>query len=362
MKKKNISGIIGDFKKEEVVIIDITTEKITILLVNRRKDEVIIKDMSILRDLEDCFKEGMIVKPDRLVNEIHKCIKEIGIRCKNIWISYGSSMLQSKIVKLVEMNDRDLSNFVELEYQRQFPMRSKMNYVMDYQPLGRYGEESDVNLLVLLASVPKSEIGDVLREFNKRKYKVKIIDANINGIKNIMTNYKTKDKNKIIFDIGKTYSTFITVLGNVLVFIRDIDFGYENLIKEIQKNTKISYEEIESLLINKGIYSKDSDDKEDYLIVIEKSIKSFLEGLYKSIEYVKSNFNTDITDLWLIGDGVHIKGIDELIEENLSIKCIRWEFNETLFDGTLKIINDSGYELGDDHLKSIGLSLRGLNK
>jgi type IV pilus assembly protein PilM len=362
MKYFNKLEILEKFKQEDQLIVDISIEKITIILVSRNKNEIVIKNASIIRDIGDYFKDGAMIKPDKIVNEIHFSIKEMDTKCKNILISYGSSLLLTKIIKLVEMSDKDLIDFVELEYQRQFSMRSKLNYVMDYQTLGRYSTDKDINLMVLLASAPKNEIGVLLKELKLRKYKIKVVDIGINGIKNLMLNVKTKDSNKIILDLGKEQSTFIVIIGNVLVFIRDLNFGYDKLIKEIQKENKISYLEIEKLLENRGVYFNENEKSPDYIKKIEPVIREFLEGLFKSIEYVKSNFKVDINEIYISGEGTLIKGIDDLVSENLSVSCEKWLFKESDFDGDIKVINESDFVLEDDFIKSIGLSLRGLNK
>lgn len=137
----------------------------------------------------------------------------------------------------------------------------------------------------------------------------------------------------LLANIGVKNTNIVVLKNKELVFMRDIDFGGEDitndltnayvvpnkLAEEIKKRTEL-WQDI-------GLNIKNS---------LKKSSANFLEAVFRTIEYcITRQFIVSIDRIVITGGGANLEGIDSFIEEILGIPTVKWN--------PLDEINSKGY-------------------
>jgi type IV pilus assembly protein PilM len=132
-----------------------------------------------------------------------------------------------------------------------------------------------------------------------------------------------------VIDIG-CHNTTITILSKgVLKFNRILLYGSNDFSKNISSNLHLSLEQAEQKKISRGMIMLSEDIAQDSeTIVISESIRAvllnFIDDVSRLFDFYNSRETGNRIDrIYLIGGGALVKGIEEYIENALTIKTER---------------------------------------
>ena len=145
--------------------------------------------------------------------------------------------------------------------------------------------------------------------------------ALVNAFETFGPSYKNSES-LILANIGFKNTNIVVLKNNEIVFMRDIDFGGDDvtnylihsytipnkLAEEIKKRTEL-WQDI-------GFNIKNS---------LKKSSANFLETIFRTIEYcITRQFVSSMDRIVITGGGANLYGIDSFIEETLGIPTVKW--------------------------------------
>lgn len=137
----------------------------------------------------------------------------------------------------------------------------------------------------------------------------------------------------IIVNIGIKNTNIIVLRNKNLVFMRDIDFGGDDIALELVSSYTIPQKLAEEL-------KKRTELWDDIGLNIKNSLKkssaNLLEAIFRTIEHcITRQFIISIDRIVITGGGASLKGLDLFIEDTLGIPTTKWN--------PLEELNVSGY-------------------
>ena len=366
MQKKastmNFESLKGLIFKEKTLILDLGSHSVKGLDVLKKGRNVLINAAFEIGNTAKFYNGKDITNFEGMSNEIFRVVKLTDLKVKKTDIVYNSNTLQTKIVRVPDMTDKEIKEYVDIEYHKSFSNVSPYTHILDYLQLGLVKEEERNEQLILLASVPTTEPTKILKAFEKKSIEVNSIETNVHALGNALNLMDERSEYKQILHIGKEYSIILFSKGDVPIFYRTFSFGYNQLVRRMQEELSGSLGNVENLVKNLGFTIKDdykSDiDLDTYELVLKENFNVFLNEVFRSISYVKMQSKFDPTEIYLSGGMANMNGIGDIIEEYLSVTPKFWEFRGGESNNHTFILK--GQEsLGPEYALALGMSMRG---
>ena len=134
-------------------------------------------------------------------------------------------------------------------------------------------------------------------------------------------NYKNSE-NIILINIGYMVSNVIVMNGKELVFIKDIDFGGQDITRDISNFYSIPEKLSEELKRREDLrHAIDFNMKN----ILKKNVATLIETLFRTIEHcITRQFIVSVDRIVLTGGGAMTEGIDNFIQDTLGIPTEKW--------------------------------------
>lgn len=397
MEAKLDNNFLVDLKmnvtSDHFLVIDIGSFSTKIMEVKRKKKLYSIEKTWSINEMAKFYKNKTIVSPNGIVEKIMEVIRFENIKAKKIYLVFSTHKLQNKIVTLPKVEAKEIKSFVDLELQKQFPDANKLTDIIDYMPLGEFIKDSTVHTMTLISVIPNIESETIVKEFSKHKLSVTVIDVDLHLMGNISRLNHIKEMQKVnegisiqdtnqdedsngiialdtaIFEIGNETSNIVFTHNGVPIFTRSLTFGMSTIIKSIQNVLEVSIKDAEWFLEEKGLKTeKDISRGEEridarfYNEVVESNMGNSLNEVFRSLQYVSSNFNVNIDKIIIVGGGARYEDIDTITTNVLEVPTERWTIaqGESIqLDNGTSFVNNTDAEISGEFALCYGLMLRG---
>lgn len=134
-------------------------------------------------------------------------------------------------------------------------------------------------------------------------------------------NYKNSE-NIILINIGYTVSNVIVMNGKELVFIKDIDFGGQDITRDISNFYSIPEKLSEELKRRDDLRQTINFNMKN---ILKKDVATLIETLFRTIEHcITRQFIVSVDRIVLTGGGAMTEGIDNFIQDTLGIPTEKW--------------------------------------
>ena len=133
--------------------------------------------------------------------------------------------------------------------------------------------------------------------------------------------YKNNE-NIILINIGYTSSNVIVLNSKELVFIKDIDFGGQDITRDISSFFSIPERLSEELKRRDDLRQNINFNMKN---VLKKNVAVLIETLFRTIEHcITRQFIVSVDRIVLTGGGAMTEGIDNFIQDTLGIPTETW--------------------------------------
>ena len=133
--------------------------------------------------------------------------------------------------------------------------------------------------------------------------------------------YKNNE-NIILINIGYTSSNVIVLNSKELVFIKDIDFGGQDITRDISSFFSIPERLSEELKRRDDLRQNINFNMKN---VLKKNVAVLIETLFRTIEHcITRQFIVSVDRIVLTGGGAMTEGIDNFIQDTLGIPTEKW--------------------------------------
>ncbi len=238
----------------------------------------------------------------------------------------SASSLIINYLTLPEMPKKDLFEAVKWEAKKQISFPPE-DLIFDYIVLEKIVKESETHLSVLSFAISRldaQEHVNILRESSLTPIALDVIPmALLSSFDH--NNEWEKGVNYALIDIGMTKTNLVILKDGLLKFAREIPFGGKEIslqftespcLPDNQKIGNTVFSDNELLL---GETSANKDKSKEKLTSL---LEHLISEVQRSFDYYKAQFREgNISTVFLSGGTAKLKGIDEILSENIKIAC-----------------------------------------
>lgn len=321
---------------EHFIIIDIGTYGAKVMEIKRRFKEYSIEKMFYLPEMNKFFKSKDIINMNGIVENILNMLKVEEIKAKTVILSFTSNKMQSKVIKLPDIADKDMKSFIEIEYQKQFPNSSRLSDILDYMPVGKLKIQDQIGAMILVASFPIRESTNIVQEIESKRLNLKKIDVDVNALGKTGIEFDSENVDRVVFDIGHETSHLVFIRDSTIVFSRPILYGTSNLAKALQVEEDITLKDAERIIEETGVKTTEdvlvrgykSISRETYNHLVDENLGSALNEAYRTFQFVNSNIGIDVDEIILTGGFSCLPGAIEVTKSSLDMNVVIWSFDK----------------------------------
>lgn len=187
-------------------------------------------------------------------------------------------------------------------------------------------KNSEKEANIIFSAVPKSKINSKLNIVKHIKdISVKGITmeafALANAFEYLGPSYKNTES-IVLINMGHVTSNIIVLNNKELVFVKDIDFGGQDITKSIASSYMIPEKLAEEIKRKEDLKQKINFNMKN---VLKKATSSLIEAIFRTIEYcVTRQYILSVDRIVITGGGALTEGLDSFIEETLGISVNKW--------------------------------------
>jgi type IV pilus assembly protein PilM len=304
-------------KKDELVGLDIGSSSVKMVeLTELKGNRYRLKNFGLAILPRDSIINGDIKNSQNVVSTIKSLSENLKIKNKNIAVSISGHSVIIKKLSMASMKDEELEEKIQWEAEQYIPFTlDEVN--IDFQVLGVNPSASD-QIEILLIATKKTSVNEYDETIMEAGLIGRVLDINNLALENMFEiNYPEElEGTKAIIDIGAGVININIIKEGIYLFNRSIFLGGNYITEEIQKRMDVSYEEAETIKLGGKI---EGIDYSEVVNIIRDSINNFSNEIQKSIDFFTSSTDEIIDKIFISGGGSKIKGIDNVIENNLKI-------------------------------------------
>lgn len=355
---------------DHFLTVDIGTSGMKVMEIKRRFTRYSIEKIFYLPEMNKFFKGKDMVNLSGIVETLVHILQLENIRTRKVYLSFTTSKMQSRVVKLPEVQEKEMKSFVEIEFQKQFPNNSRISDTMDYMPMGKFKKDEMTANMVLMSVFPISEASTIIKEFHSRKLVVDVIDVDAHALSNIGRIHLSEAIDKAVVEIGNDNSQIIFMRGDTPVFNRQLPYGISNIVKALQNEADLSVKDAEKLVEEVGLIAKETVIvkghetiyKDTYNEIMDDSFGGHLNEVFRSFQFANTNLGLEIEEVILTGGITAIKGAEELSKSILDLEVTNFELDEQDFvslPNGCSIVNNTGRNIPGSFSICLGMAIRG---
>lgn len=317
----NPGGKLSIFNKKTppTIGLDISSTAVKLIQLSRSDSGVRVENFAIEPLPAGAVKDKVVVDIEAVSAAIERAVRRSGSKSKYCAVAVSGSSVMTKTISLpADLTDVELESQIEIEADQYIPY-SLDEVRRDFEVLGPSKRSAD--LVDVLLAACKTETVDLLTAaVEESGLKIRVIDVEAYAVANAFELIRHQegisiDKTIAIVEIGAQQLGFIVLHGDRVIYSREHAFGANQLIEDISRRYELSPEE--ALVMLRG-----DDQPEDFVqMVIEPFQHSVVQQIGRALQfYSSSNEFRSIDTLFLAAGGAQIKGLDQVINDELGIE------------------------------------------
>ncbi len=265
------------------------------------------------------------LRPDRYGPVLVEIMKTLHINPKKIQhlvTSVGGDNTSIKQIKTIFLPDDELESALFFEAKKHIPI-SGTDMILDYQVLNV--EEKTNNMNILLAATSKDLLNEHTNTLVTAGLNPNIVDVDSLAVCNSFAlNAFVEEGVYILLNLGAHRTNMIIWGPEAKFFARDIPFGGYHFTRDIMRRRQMEYDVADRYKLEWGLTDDPSLTDARTISVLDISEKSTEDAIVEEIRrslrfYVKEAGNSDFRKLYLMGGTAKLKGLQEYIQEKVSI-------------------------------------------
>ncbi|MBI5236122.1 MAG: type IV pilus assembly protein PilM [Deltaproteobacteria bacterium] len=220
---------------------------------------------------------------------------------------------------LPPMPESDLKEAVRWELKKEGAIAG--DYVSDYCLAGKSARPGENMLSIIAFAADRSESEAAISLYKNAGLKIRVLDTVPTALLFAFDSHEEwQDKvNYAALDIGRLKSTLVILRDKMLVFVREIAFGGEDITKAVADGMKMETEEAEGLKFTEAVHVRQTDvDGATHFMKL--ALERLCSEVHRSLDYYQAQFRGGATSkLFLCGGTAQIPGIDGFVTETLGI-------------------------------------------
>ncbi len=304
-------------KSNKVLTIDITNESITIVEVTpSMKKQTNVHNALIFETPEDSYEDGVIKDTEKIASAIREQLQANGITNRNAVFVLTSTKIVNREVLIPEVKENKIKGIVATHASEYFPVDID-NYVVSHSILEHIVNDDKTKQIKLMAvAAPASMLRGYYELGSMLGFTVQAIDYVGNSMLQLIKTQTSETMTTMVIQLGSESTILNIVKGDALLLQRTIPYGTNAVVTEVMDEKGVDATTAMSLLQNERIIAVDFDDN-----AATGEFRYLINNIGRVIDYyVSKNPDKPIDDVYLVGDGALIRGIDGLFKIQLNIQ------------------------------------------
>ena len=366
--------------KKNLIVVDIGFDAIKVLDANIVKGKIkILKAFTIPKAYRYFGNNELNMIPE-MVGEIHKRLKDLGVRTKEVRVVLPSVCTQYKTIEAKAIKDKELAAFIVNESGSMLSKASSTVNCTDWCVLGQSenGEESTKTCIV--TSIPRKIAFGIASQFEKLKYSVKVMTIPLLTMRSAADLYKADYEHpvKMYVDFGATSVRMIVANAGEVTFTREYYVGGHNIINEIYEEivgssssesvmgtSGLTIDSLKNILgtIGVSLISATESEEDAYTDFTSDDTSASMYDSYESY-----NAAMGVTETAQVEETPAVEEKKELTEEEIQAQAVKSEAEDKLMEFGMSLVQYN--ELVEKHydavisevIKTLDFCGEGINK
>ncbi len=304
-------------KSNKVLTIDITNESITIVEVTPSvKKGTQVHNALIFETPEDSYEDGNIKDTAKIANAIREQLSSNGITNKNVIFVLTSTKVVNREVLIPEVKENKVKGIVNANASEYFPVNIE-DYVVSHSILEHVvGDDKSKQLKLMVVAAPITMVKGYYELGSMLGFSVQSIDYVGNAMLQLIKTQTSANSTTMVIQLGSESTILNIVKGDTLLLQRTVPYGTNAVVTEVMDEKGVDATTAMTLLQNERLITVDFDDN-----AATGAFRYLINNVGRVIDYyVAKNPDKPIEDVYLVGDGALIRGIDGLFKIQLNIQ------------------------------------------
>jgi len=339
-----------------IIGLDLGNTSFRALELDRKKNEIIIEKAGIYESSKLNFDSDAKEDIDAYASALKDFFSESGFTTPYVSIGLDERYTYMRIIKLPQMNDRDLKNAVNFEAEQYIPL--PLNEVnVSFQRLDvDYADKAKINVQIVAA---QKIILDKHIEILKKAHLIpKAIEPETLALGRALGDTIDNPAGSLVLDLGFSRTIVIICYGGFVRFTRDIPIGGDVITRAIQQNLKLDYNQAEEYKKTYGLDKSQADGK--VYDVIKPHVDNIIGEIQRAeIFFTKQQPNASIKRVILTGGTAQMPGLLLYIASKLDNEVEAANpFKEIKFSPRILQQDPKFMDLGPIFSTALGLGLK----
>lgn len=363
-----MDSLVGLFKKEIPIGIDITNDTIVMVEIKRNKDVLELVRLAVGSTPPDTLRDGEVVNKDALADAVQELWTTNGFKAKKLITAVSGQSAITRPVRFPVMPLEELKEVIQFEAERHIPF-SLDEVNIDFQVLGEVQEEGQNRLDVLLVAAQKQLINSYVNMAQTAGLEVVVVDIASFAVARALqgAEYGLADDDQAVASILiRSDTTDINVLKNGIPrFSRSVPLGTNSLVDIMANSLYMTAKEASALLDEMVLSIPGYEEQipqriEDAAEIIKPVLHELYDEVQRSVNFFQAQGTDTVARVVLSGRGAKIRNLDKFLNSRLGIDVevgnplSRLKFDEAQFPPDFLRVNAPLLTTG------IGLALRGV--
>lgn len=304
-------------KSNKVLTIDITNESITIVEVTpSAKKGTQVHNALIFETPEDAYEDGNIKDASKIASAIREQLDNNGITNKNVIFILTSTKIVNREVLIPDVKENKVKGIVSANASEYFPVNIE-DYVVSHSILERVvGDDKSKQLKLMVVAAPTTMVKGYYELGSMLGFSVQSIDYIGNAMLQLIKTQTSANSTTMVIQLGSESTILNIVKGDTLLLQRTVPYGTNAVVTEVMDEKSVDATTAMTLLQNERLITVDFDDNAP-----TGAFRYLVNNVGRVIDYyVAKNPDKPIDDVYLVGDGALIRGVDGLFKIQLNIQ------------------------------------------
>lgn len=362
----------GLFKnKENIIGLDIGGDSIKIVELKKTGSSYQITKFALIPTPKDVVEGDQIKDPLALKNTLRQAIDSLGINNSKVATALSGQNVFIRHITLPHMSNKEIAEAVKFEADSQLPIPSN-DAIVDFIKVADVLEDGQKKQEVMLVAARKNVVDEYASIFKDVGLELSVMDVEPLALQRMasqLAKINTSDGAYVIVNIGFSTTNISIYEKNILRFTRSLPLGGLKLTQALMHFYSTSFEEAES---TKKLIDLSGDTNEHGLTILLQQkaeviypiVENIINEIKRSIEFYQAKHrDVKLNNIYLVGGGGLLKGLDKAIENDLLTKVTVLNPVENIskspdLGNREKEINDTGAAFA----VAVGLALSEVNK
>lgn len=304
-------------KSNKVLTVDITNESITIIEATPSdKKQTVVHNALIFETPEDSYEDGTIKDGEKIAMAIKEQLDANGITNKNVIFVLTSTRVVYREVLIPEVKESKVKGIVSANAAEYFPVNIE-DYVVSHSVLEHVvGDDKTKQLKLMVVAAPITMVKSYYELGSMVGLNVQSIDYVGNAMLQLIKTQTSSSMTTMVIQLGSESTILNIVKGDTLLLQRTIPYGTNAAVNEVMDEQGVDATTAMTLLQNERLISVDFDDN-----AATGAFRYLINNIGRVLDYYGTrNPDKPIDDVFLVGDGALIRGIDGLFKIQLNIQ------------------------------------------